>query len=53
MDLEMLNVGDRAGGEVIHDADFIAQVEVALGKMRSDESSSTRDEHLHPSHLVS
>ena len=47
MDLEMLDIGDGAGGEIVDDADFVAQGEVPLGEMRPDEASPTRDQHLH------
>src|ERR1022692_534428 len=47
MNLEMLNISDRAGGEVVDDADFIAQVEMSLGEMRPDEARPSGNQHLH------
>ena len=46
MDLEVLNVGDGAGGEIVDDVDLVAQIEVPLGKVRADKAGSPGNEDL-------
>ena len=46
MNLEVLNVGDGAGGEIVDDVDLVAQIEMPFGKVRADETGSPGDEDL-------
>ena len=53
MNLEMLNVGDGASGEIVDDVDVVAHGEVPFGEMRADKARSSRDEDLHCDFLAS
>ena len=46
MELEVLDVGDGASGEIVDDVDLVAQGEVPFGKMGADKSGASGDENL-------
>jgi hypothetical protein len=46
MDFEMLNVGDRAGGEIVDYIYLVAKIEVPLSKVRADKTGSPGNEDL-------
>ena len=46
MDLEMLDIGDGTGREIVDDVHFVAQIEVPLSKVRADKAGSPGYEDL-------
>ena len=52
MRLEVSDVVDRAGRQVVEDADLVAAREERLGQVRSDESRTASDQHAHQSVFV-
>ncbi len=42
--LEMLDVVDAAGREIVDDSDLVAAFQISLGQVRSDKPSSPRDQ---------
>jgi len=43
MILEVTNVFDAAGGQIVDDEDFVAALQVRVGKMRADKAGATSD----------
>ena len=51
MTLEVLDVFDRAGGQIVDDVDFVATLNVSVAQMRSDKAGATCDEYSQISSL--
>ena len=45
--LEMVDVLDRAGGEIVQRVYLVARVEERLGEMGADKAGTARDQHAH------
>ena len=46
VDLEMLNIGDGTGREIVDYIYLVAQIEVPFGKVRADETGPPGNEDL-------